>query len=254
MTQNGTTLRIEQNPGWALLRIDREAKRNALDRATRDSLLRVLEALRGKVQVIVLTGTGGSFCAGLDLKEREAEIAAGQPDSAGSEAIEINMALREHPAIVIAAVNGVALGQGVTLINSSDLALAADTATLGCPEISFAAYASMAGPTSQLLVNRKRAAWLLLANTPLDASMAERWGLLNEVVPDDQLMTRTAQLARTLASFDAAALEATKKALQSVPEGLNPWRTAMEQGQKVNADIRQRRESQVGINSLPLFL
>jgi enoyl-CoA hydratase/carnithine racemase len=244
MTQNSATLHVEQHSGWALLRIDREAKRNALDRATRDSLLRVLEALRGKVQVIVLTGTGGSFCAGLDLKEREAEIAAGQLDSAGSEAIEINMALREHPAIVIAAVNGVAL------INSSDLALAADSATLGCPEISFASFASMAGPTSQLLVNRKRAAWLLLANTPLNALMAERWGLLNEVVPDDQLMTRTAELARTLAGFDPAALEQTKKALQSVPEGLNPWRSAMEQGQKVNMAIRKRRELPVGIKPL----
>ena len=242
MTQKSTTLHIEQNPGWALLQINREAKRNALDRTTRESLLRALETLRGKVRVIVLTGTGGSFCAGLDLKEREAEIAAGQVDSAGSEAIEINMALREHPAIVIAAVNGVALGQGVTLINSSDLALASATATLGCPEISFAAFASMAGPTSQLLVNRKRAAWLLLANTPLDALTAERWGLLNEVVPSDQLMTRTAQLARTIAGFDSTALEETKKALQAVPEGLNAWRTGMEQGQQVNAAIRKRRE------------
>jgi len=236
------TLHVEQYPGWALLRIDREAKRNALDRATRKSLLHALDALQGKVQVIVLTGTGGSFCAGLDLKEREAEVAAGQLDSAGSEAIEINMALREHPAIVIAAVNGMALGQGVTLINSSDLALAADTATLGCPEISFATYASMAGPTSQLLVNRKRAAWLLLANTPLDALMAERWGLLNEVVSGNQLMARTAQLAQTLAGFDPVALEETKKALQAVPEDLNAWRSAMEQGQKVNLTIRKRQE------------
>ncbi len=242
MTLKPTTLCIEQHPGWALLRIDRESKRNALDRATRDSLLRALESLRGKVQVIVLTGTGASFCAGLDLREREAEIASGQVDSAGSDAIEINMALREHPAIVIAAVNGVALGQGVTLINSSDLALASATATLGCPEISFAAFASMAGPTSQLLVNRKRAAWLLLANTPLDALTAERWGLLNEVVPSDQLMTRTAQLAQTIAGFDSTALEETKKALQAVPEGFNAWRTGMEQGQQVNAAIRKRRE------------
>lgn len=98
-----------------MLRIDREAKRNALDRATQDSLLRGLEALHGKVQVIVLRGTGASFYAGPDLKEREAEIAADQVDTAGSEAIEINMALRKHPAIVIAAVNGFELGQGLTL-------------------------------------------------------------------------------------------------------------------------------------------
>ncbi|NDZ18095.1 enoyl-CoA hydratase [Variovorax sp. WS11] len=237
------TITLRQHAGWQEIRIDREAQRNALDRATRESLHRALDAARADARAIVLTGTGGSFCAGLDLKERETDKAAGRPDTAGEEAIALNVAIRDHPAVVIAAVNGMALGGGLTLINSCDLALAASDATLACPEIGFATYASMAGPTSQLLLTRKRAAWLLLTNERLDAATAERWGLINEVVPPADLLSRARRLAERMAGFDPVALAETKKALSRVPGETRGWREAMEFGQTVNAAIRSRTQA-----------
>lgn len=234
-----STVRVTRHAGWAEIRIDREARRNALDRATRDALRAAFDALRGEARAIVLTGTGGSFCAGLDLKEREAERAAGRADTAGEEAIELNLAIRAHPAIFIAAVNGLALGGGVTLVNVCDLAVAASTAALGCPEIGFATYASMAGPTSQLLLTRKRAAWMLLTTERLDAATAERWGLINEVVAPEALAARAAELAARLAGFDAVALAETKAALEKIPAEITQWRDAMAFGQTVNTRIRE---------------
>ncbi len=70
----------------------------------------------------------------MDLKEREQDRAAGI-EGAGEEWIAVNMAIRAHPAIFIAAVNGLALGGGATLINVCDLAIASTKASIGCPEM-----------------------------------------------------------------------------------------------------------------------
>jgi len=185
-----TTIEIESHDGWAVLRLNRPAKRNALDRAMRASRRQALDTLAGGPRVVVVTGCEGSFCAGLDRKEREADRAADK-DTAGAEWIDLVMAMREHPAVFIAAVNGPALGAGMTLVNACDLALAASDAVLGCPELGFATYAGMSGPTTQLSqIPRKRVAWMLLTAQPLDAATAERWGLVNEVAAPEALLRR----------------------------------------------------------------
>jgi enoyl-CoA hydratase/carnithine racemase len=235
------TVIVEQNPGWACIRIARPEKRNALDRATRLGLTAAVASLGPDCRAVVLTGTDGSFCAGLDLTERAAEIAAGRVDTAGDEAIALNVAMRAHPAVFIAAVNGLALGGGMTLVNFCDLAVSAEDAAFGTPEVGFATYASMAGPTARLLLNRKRAGWLLLAGERIDAATAFDWGLVNEVVPAGRLAARCAEIAVRLAKFDPAALAAIKASLDAVPGADADWRQALVYGQGVNAAIRAAR-------------
>lgn len=235
---SGGEVVVTRQAGWAQVQISREAKRNSLDRAMRVALRRSFEALHGEVQAVVLTGAGGSFCAGLDLTERAADAAESRPDTAGEEAIALNMAIRNHPAIFIAAVNGTALGGGVTLVNMCDLAVAAETATLGAPEIASATYASMAGPTTQILLTRKRAAWFLLANERLDAATAKDWGLLNEVVPGAELLPRCHALAQRIAAFDPVALAEVKGSLNRIPTEIADWESALRYGQSVNTRIR----------------
>jgi enoyl-CoA hydratase/carnithine racemase len=232
---------IERMDGWAIVRIAREPKRNALDRRARAELLHAFETLEGDARCVVLTGSGSSFCAGLDLKERAGERAAGKVDTSGDEWIDLNMAIRRHPAVFIAAVNGAALGGGMTLVNSCDLAIAAEDASLGCPELALSAYAGAAGPTAMLSLPRKRVAWLLLTAERIDARTAERWGVVNEVMPAAALMPRAAQLARRIAGFDAAAIAETKKSFDHVPARVSGWEEAMRYGQSVNAAIRRRR-------------
>lgn len=235
------TVVVEHHVGWACVRIARPAKRNALDRATRLALIAAFAELGPGTRAVVLTGTDEIFCAGLDVKERAAEIAAGEPDTAGTEAIALNMAMRAHPAVFIAGVNGLALGGGMTLVNVCDLAVAAEDAQLGTPEIGFATYASMAGPTARLLLNRKRAGWLLLTGERIDAVTARDWGLVNEVVAADRLDARCAELAARIAGFDATALAAIKASLDAVPGTAMDWQQALIYGQGVNTAIRSRR-------------
>jgi enoyl-CoA hydratase/carnithine racemase len=236
---------------YAVLRLAREAKRNALNREMRDATRTCLQSLDPDVRVVVVTGTGGSFCSGLDLKERELEKAAGKPDTAGDEWIDVNALVHAHAAIFVAAVNGLTLGAGLTFLNSCDLAIAAQSAQIGCPEIGFATYASMSGPSTQLTIARRHAAWLLLTAQRIDAATAERWGLVNEVVADDQLMPRARALAEHIAQFDAVALREVKKALHHVPAEITDWRAAMEYGQTVNQAIR--RETSAAAKGLQHF-
>ncbi len=237
MTQD---LIITQHDGWAQLQVNREAQRNAMNRATRQGLLNAFESLKGKAKAIVLTGTGVAFCAGMDLKEREADRKAGI-EGAGEEWIAVNMAIRAHPSIFIAAVNGLALGGGATLINVCDLAIASTKASIGCPEMGFATYPGMAGPAIQLSgVTRKQAAWLVLTTNRIDGATAERWGMVNQCVEPDALLPTAAALAQKVAQFDAVALRESKRALDKIPQVVTNWSDAMEYGQLVNYTIKSQ--------------
>jgi enoyl-CoA hydratase/carnithine racemase len=235
---------VTRHENWAELRINREAKRNAMNRDARQGLLQAFEDLRDKAKVIVITGTGRSFCAGMDLKEVEADRASGIMGS-GEEWIAVNLAIRAHPAVCIAAVNGVALGGGSTLINVCDLAIASTEASIGCPEMGFATYPGMAGPAAQLSgITRKQAAWMILTTNRVDGATAERWGMVNECVQPDELLPRAHALAQQVAQFDAVALAESKKVLDRIPYVITNWKDGMDHGQMVNQTIRSKTNAQ----------
>jgi enoyl-CoA hydratase/carnithine racemase len=231
---------ITTHEGWAHIRIDRTAKRNALNQACRAGLRDALRSLQGKAHALVLTGSDRWFCCGADIKERAERVAQGHTDTAGPEGIELAMAIKSYPGVVIAAVNGMALGYGVTLLNSCDLALSADSAQFGLPELRSAAYASMSAATTELSgVSRKRLGWMVFNAEPIDAATALNWGLINEVVSGDQLELRAQVLAQKVAAFNPAAVAESKLALSRIPESHCDWRAAMELGQGVNDRIHR---------------
>jgi enoyl-CoA hydratase/carnithine racemase len=137
---------VEEHDDHAIIRIERHAKRNAMNRAARAGLQAALRQVEGRFRAVVLTGEATSFCAGIDLTEFRAERAQ-LIETAVREWQDCTVAIRRHPAVFVAAVNGVALGGGATLINVCDLAVAADTAEIGTPEMSFATFPGLAGPS-----------------------------------------------------------------------------------------------------------
>src|SRR6266478_3127278 len=128
---------VERRPGYAIVGLNRPEKKNALNRAARRELFDALTSLRAECRAIVLTGSGDSFCSGVDLKEARADAETGTAPDPRSDWIDVLIAIREHPAVFIAAVNGIALGGGATLVSVCDLAVAADEFFIGIPEISF---------------------------------------------------------------------------------------------------------------------
>ena len=174
---------------------------DALERAEKDV----------EIRVVVLTGAGDqTFCAGADLKALSRGEALNPPGTkqwgfAG---------FVTHPISkpVIAAVNGTALGGGTELVLASDLVVAAESARFGLPEVRRGLMAA-AGGLIRLpeQLPRKVAMHLILTGEPIDAATALRWGLVNEVVPDGQVMDAAMDLAHVVAANAPLAVQASKR-------------------------------------------
>jgi len=239
MTQpNDSTVVVERDGEVAIIRINRAEKRNAVDQRTRQALISAFTNIRNHCKVVVLTGSGSAFCAGIDLKESHTFREQGITPDASSSWEEVNLAIRNHPAVFIAAVNGFALGGGSTLINVCDLAIAAEDAQIGMPEIGFATYPKLAGPAGQKSLSRKRAAWMVLTGRRITGRMAEAWGMVNFACPIAEVLEQAVELAKHIAEFDACALTECKRALDYVPDVVSDWKQVFEYGDKVNAVIR----------------
>lgn len=235
---------VEDRGDWALMTINRPEKRNAMGRDARRRLSEAFRQVYDK-RVVVLTGVGPSFCAGVDLVENQttppSEHRVGSNDLDGWRVC--NEELRKHPAVFIAAVNGFALGGGSTLIHNCELAVAAESATIGTPEIGFGKWPGLAGPA---LINRvlpKHAAEIIFMAKRVDAETAYRMGIVNEVVPDDQLMARASELADHIAKFDATTLDWAKKAFRQMVN--MSWEDSMDLSRYTSAAITANRPGEI---------
>ncbi|MEU6578827.1 enoyl-CoA hydratase/isomerase family protein [Streptomyces sp. NPDC046805] len=238
---NSELLLVDREKEYAVITINRPEKRNAVSRPLQLRLREILDELREEdVRVIVLTGAGDvSFCAGVDLKDDSPEIrtTALEPNPW----LATQRRIAEHPAIFISAVNGYALGGGLTLVNNAELAIASETATFGAPEITFGVYAALAGPSSIRRVLPKHAADLVLTGRRIDAETALRWGMVNEVVAPEELLPRAEELAARISSFDRTVLDVAKNALRA--EHLMDWDAALDHGSRTAAFTEALRKA-----------
>ena len=254
----GQLVLFERRDDVGRITLNRPEKRNALSRALQEELRAALDAARADCRVLVLTGAGPAFCAGVDLAERRAggdpQEAAGAGEGSGTRREPIremwaatNDVIRRHPAIMIAAVNGFALGGGLTLVNNCDLAIASERAEFGMPEVGFGLFPAVSGPATIRRLQPKHAAYMILTSRPIGAETAERWGLVNAVVPHGRFIEEADALARRIAQFDPVVLDFSKKAMQDV--ALMPWSEAIAYGGYVNSAIREHSEaSRDGVN------
>ncbi|WUH98567.1 enoyl-CoA hydratase/isomerase family protein [Spirillospora sp. NBC_00431] len=234
----------ELSDGVARITLNRPEKRNAMSRAARAALIEVLDRCDGDVRVIILTGAGPAFCAGVDLKESAQEPMDTDRRGAGRRTswLAVQERIRQHSAIVIAAVNGFALGGGLTLINSSDLAIAADDAPIGMPEVGFGLYPGLAGPSTQLRLGAKRAAWMVLTADRITGETAAEWGLVNLAVPAAELQSAALELAQRVARHNGVTLTQAKRALHEIPMYISDWTKALEYGEDVRNQIAARSD------------
>lgn len=237
-------VRLEDFSSYAVITLNRPEKRNAMSSQAQEQLQEILRRCLGRYAAAVITGAGKAFCSGIDLKERRERLQSGDApmeySRQGHSWIETIEAVRKHPTVFIAAVNGYALGGGISLINACDLAIAAEDAEIGMPEITFASYPTVAGPTTQLRVLRKHAAWLILTGKRIDGRTAARWGLVNEAVPADQLLDDAKRLAAHIAQFNRVTLDWSKKALDDIPAQVSDWTAALEYGRVLTSVIQNQ--------------
>jgi crotonobetainyl-CoA hydratase len=207
-----------------LVSLNRPEARNAVNGPLTLALGTVLEEAEHdpEIRAVVLTGAGtASFCAGADLKA----ISRGETlNPPGTEAWGF-AGMVNHPISkpVIAAVNGPAYGGGTELVLAADLAIAAETATFGLPEVRrglIAAAGGLVRMPEQL--PRKVAMHLILTGAPMDAATALRWGLVNEVVPTDRVLEAALGLAHRIAANAPLAVQASKRVAQGIRDGAVP--------------------------------
>ena len=204
---------VEQKATVLHLRLNRPEKKNALTRDMYNTLVEALDRADGDpaVRVVAFSGTGDAFTAGNDL----ADFLAGGPVDETSPQVRLLRALVRAKKPLVAAVNGIAVGIGVTLLLHCDLVYAAEDATF---QLNFVNIGLVPEAGSSLLlpqmVGYHRAAEMLLLGEPFDAQAALRTGLINAVCPRDALAAKLEGVAVALAAKPPASVRITKQLLK----------------------------------------
>lgn len=204
---------VEIKDRVGIVKINRPEALNALNTETLHELSKIMRTLsfeNDNVRVIILTGEGKAFVAGADIAEMKdmLPLQAREFSKLGQKIFHF-MATQEKP--VIAAINGFALGGGCELALACDIRIASDKAKLGQPEVSLGVIPGFAG-TQRLsrLVGIAKAKELVFTGDMIDAQTALSIGLVNQVVPADQLMTFSIELANKIASKGPTAVKLAK--------------------------------------------
>jgi 2-ketocyclohexanecarboxyl-CoA hydrolase len=222
--QELTDVRYEVEDGLAWVTIDRPDRMNSFRARTVDELIGCLKAAwaSSEVGVVCLTGSGDrAFCTGGDQKQR-AETGDYGPSESGLFEIEyLHRLIREIPKPVIAAVNGYAIGGGHVLHVLCDLSIASSEAQFGQsgPRVgSFDAGFGTAYLARVVGEKRAREIWFLCRR--YDAETAERWGLVNRVVPSDELRAEVRRWADEILALSPTALRFLKQSFNADSEHL----------------------------------
>src|SRR6202044_3736249 len=196
------TYEVENRIAW--LKFNRPDKRNAMNPPLNRAMLKALEELefRDDVGVLVLTGEGAAWSAGMDLKEYFRETAAQGlkgTRKAQSEAYAWWRKLRSYQKPTIAMVNGWCFGGGYGPLYACDLAIAAEEATFGLSEINWGILPG--GGATKVATNSmsfRRAMYHSLMGENIDGKTAAEWGLVNEALPLSKLKARVEEVAHVL--------------------------------------------------------
>jgi enoyl-CoA hydratase len=212
---NSATL-YERRGAAAWIRLTRPDKRNAIDADMLAGINVGLDRAAGDgARVVVLTGSGSAFCAGADLTA----VGGGLDDPAAidqllEDAGKLTLRIEAHPTPVVAAVNGVAVAGGLELVLACDLVIAVDSAMLADGHAKFGLFPG-GGSSVRLprLIGANRARYLLYTGDPLTAQQMCDIGVVNKVVPDDQLEAAVDSVCERLAARSAAGLARMKRVI-----------------------------------------
>ncbi len=216
VSQSYETILVNRHDRVAIVTINRPEKRNALNIQTRAEGAAVLDELRAddSVRVAIITGAGDkAFIAGADIAEFAERTAITQRQVMLERSL-FN-AIDSFPKPIIAMINGYCLGGGCEIALACDIRIASDRASFGQPEINLGIIPG-GGGTQRLtrLVGEGKAMEMILSGEIIDAQAALSIGLVNQVVPADQLETKTMEIANRIAEKSPIALRLAKEAVK----------------------------------------
>jgi methylglutaconyl-CoA hydratase len=212
---NFNTLLLSETDGICTITFNRPDKRNAVSFELVSDLMRALDhaAKSDATQIVIFTGAGKAFCAGLDLEELKSLIGKSQDQNVKDSQTMANMfrAIYDFPKPTIAAVNGAAIAGGTGIATMSDFTFAVPEAKFGYTEVRIGFVPAIVSSYLVFQVGHKIARDLLMTARLFDAAEAHRYGLVNEIVSPDQLMPRAIAQAKLLMENSPSSVRATKR-------------------------------------------
>ncbi|MHA2098830.1 MAG: enoyl-CoA hydratase/isomerase family protein [Candidatus Kariarchaeaceae archaeon] len=236
-SKEGTFLSDKEN--IAKITLNRPEVMNSLSIEALEELNKALDMAENDndIRAVVLTGAGKAFCAGVDLKALSnlPEEDAVRLTDIGQETFK---RIEQFPKAVVAAINGYAFGGGMEISLACDVRVASEEAKFGTTEVKIGLIPAWGGlQRLPYLIGMSKARELILTGNTYTAKELEDWGLLNKVVPPDELASTAAFLASNIA--DNAPL-----AIQFAKESLNATRThSIDEGYKLDKDLAEKLKS-----------
>ncbi len=227
-------VKTENRDGVFVITIDRPKVLNALNAQTVAEIGEAFAMARedDSIRCVILTGAGEkAFVAGADINEL-AQMTPITGKAVAEKGQRVFRAIEKFPKPVIAAVNGFALGGGCELALACHIRIASEKAQMGLPEVTLGIIPGYGGTQRMArLLGKGKALELILTGDRIGAEEAERIGLVNKVVPADQLMTAAEEMARTIAKRGPLAVSAAIEAVMSGSE------MPFEEGQVLEATL-----------------
>ncbi len=245
-----TTLTYQADGHVATIALTVPEKRNAISaQMVVDLIAALAHAEENRARVMILTGSGKAFCAGMDLGELQAlaKFPLEKNIEDARRVAKLFHRIYTFPKPVIAAVNGAAIAGGCGLATLADFTLAVPEAKFGYPEVKLGFMPALVTVFLRRQIGEKHARDLLLTGRIIDAPEAYRIGLITEIVPAERLMERARELAAALAAASPAAVTRTKKFLLGFDDAA--IRSELEAAIDANAAIRTTPDFREGIAS-----
>ena len=244
------TLTLDQAAAIATITLTRPEKRNAISAKMIEELVGALdEAEKSTARVLILTGSGKAFCAGMDLEDLR-----GMADRSPQEHVEDSRRMAKmfyriytFPRPVIAAVNGAAIAGGCGIATLADFTLAVPEAKFGYSEVRIGFIPALVSVFLRRQIGEKHARDLLLTGRVIDATEAFRLGLLTEVVPAESLLARAREIAASLLAASPTSVLRTKRLLLRYDRAAVV--AEIEMAIHENADIRSTKDFREGVAS-----
>ena len=243
-------LQLTYDGPLALITLNRPDKRNAVSFALVSELLASLDEIeKSPAQVVIITGAGKAFCAGMDLDELKSLLGKTHDENVKDSArmAQLFRRIYEFPLPTIAAVNGAAIAGGTGIATMCDFTLAVPEAKFGYTEVRIGFVPAIVSSFLVWQVGHKIARDLLLTGRLFDAAEAHRYGLVNEVVASDRLMARAQELSAQITENSPTSLRVTKKLINGfLSRSLDEqFAAAIEE----NARIRTTADFREGVSS-----
>lgn len=246
-------LRVQKNSPCGTLILSSPENKNALSRELVQDLIQAFgDYHREKsVRAVVLSASGATFCSGVDLKEwgkvKESEDPLDAWQDVATELQDLVETMLRFPKPIIAAIDGPVIGAGLALVLASDLVVGTDKTTFYSNAPKLGLVSGLVAPLAHYRIGASIASRLLLANEPITAELAHRWGMIHYLVPSEHVWINGSQLATQIAETAPESIQMTKRLLNEMV-GESLW-THLVSGSAVMATVCSSEAAIEGLNA-----